>query len=41
MSVVAETEELGLGALYTAREYKKLLQSGFAAAGISLTPPKA
>ncbi len=41
MSVIAETEELGLGALYTAREYKKLLQSGFAAAEISLIPPKA
>lgn len=41
LSVIAETEELGMGAPYTAREYKKLLQSGFAAAEISLIPPKA
>ena len=41
LSVVDETEELGLGAPYTAREYKKLLASGFAAAEISLIPPKA
>lgn len=40
MSVAEETAELGLGAVYTAREYKKLLQSGFAAAEISLIPPK-
>ena len=41
LSVADETEELGLGAPYTAREYKKLLASGFAAAEISLIPPKA
>ncbi len=40
LSVAEETAELGLGALYTAREYKKLLQSGFAAAEISMIPPK-
>ncbi len=39
-AVLGETAELGMGALYTAREYKKLLQSGLAAAKISLIPPK-
>ena len=41
LSVVGETEELGGGMLCTAAEYKKLLSSGFAAAEISLIPPKA
>ena len=41
LSVIDEAGELGLGAPYTAREYKKLLASGFAAAEISLIPPKA
>ena len=40
LSVAQETAELGLGAQYTAREYKKLLQSGLAAAEVSLIPPK-
>lgn len=40
LTVLQETAELGLGELYTAREYKKLLQSGLAAAEISLIPPK-
>ena len=39
-TVIGETAELGLGALYSAREYKKLLLSGFAAAEISMIPPK-
>ena len=40
ISVLEETAELGLGAQYTACEYKKLLASGLAAAKISLIPPK-
>ena len=38
-TVIGETAELGLGALYSAREYKKLLLSGFAAAEISMIRP--
>ena len=41
LAVAEETAELGLGAVYTAREYKKLLSSGLTAAEISLIPPKA
>ena len=38
--MLEEAEELGMGARYTAREFKKLLQSGLSAAKISLIPPK-
>ncbi len=41
ISVLKEAEELGMGAGYTAREFKKLIQSGLSAAKISLIPPKA
>ena len=40
LSVARESAELGMGAPYTAREYKKMLSSGFAAAEISTIPPK-
>ncbi|MCD7729609.1 MAG: hypothetical protein LUI60_06845, partial [Clostridia bacterium] len=40
-SVINEAREVVPAEKYTAREYKKLIKSGFAAAEISIIPPKA